>query len=210
MSRLLPLLALALACGGRPDRERLLDPSLASDVAPRTFRVRFDTTQGAFLVDVYRDWAPHGADRFYNLVKMGYFTDCAFFRVLPELVQVGWHGDPRVNAVWSAAAARLPAERPAQSNRRGFVALHAHTSDGRTTQVVIHKADNLSYDRTLAPFGQVVGDGMAVVDRLFGGYGDCTPHGSGPAQSRLLFEGNAYLRREFPDLDYVRRVSVVE
>jgi peptidyl-prolyl cis-trans isomerase A (cyclophilin A) len=207
--RLLVLLALALACDGW-GRSPLLHPSRASGFAPSTFRVRFETTQGAFLVDVYRAWSPHGADRFYSLVKIGYFTDCAIYRVLPQFAQFGWHKDPKVNAAWSRATVRLPAEPPSQSNRRGFVAFQSDTSDGRTTQVLIHKTDNLSYDRTLVPFGQVVGDGMAIVDRLYGGYGDCTPHGGGPAQSRMLFEGNGYLKREFPRLDYIKRATIVE
>jgi peptidyl-prolyl cis-trans isomerase A (cyclophilin A) len=207
MRRLVPLIALLLGCGpGRDDA--LFHPDLAQQSPPMTFRVRFETTKGDFLVDVYRDWSPLGARRFYNLVRIGFYKDCAFFRVVPSRAQFGYHGNPKVNAAWRSAF--LPAEQPKQSNRRGFVAFDQGPSPGsRTTQVFINRLDNTDLDAAFPPIGQVV-EGMDVIDRLFGGYGEGAPRGSGPAPSRIDYEGNKYLKREFADLDYIRRASIVE
>lgn len=209
MRRLLPLLALLLACG-RPDRKALLDPRLAREAAPATFRVRFVTTKGEFLVDVYRDWAPRGVDRFWNLVRIGYYDGCAFFRVTSQFAQFGLTGDKAVNLAWHEAF--LPADEPKQSNRRGFVsfAQAGGSPEKRSTQVFLNRVDNTYLDRQFAPFGQVVGRGMDVVDALYAGYGDGAPHGPGPGQGRILYEGNAYLKADFPKLDYIKRASVVE
>jgi peptidyl-prolyl cis-trans isomerase A (cyclophilin A) len=209
--RLLPLLALLpLSCGRDPASRGnpLLDPSLVRGEPPETFRVRFETTKGTFVVDVYRDWAPHGAKRFYNLVKIGYYDGCAFFRVLPFCAQFGIHGDPKVSAAWNEAF--LPADRPKQSNRRGFVSFAQRGSpDMRTTQLFVNRTDNTFLDRDFPPIGQVV-EGLDVVDALYDRYGEGAPKGVGPAQQRILYEGEAYLKREFPELDYIRRASVIE
>jgi peptidyl-prolyl cis-trans isomerase A (cyclophilin A) len=211
MRRLLPLVvlvALPAACN-RPDRKALLDPAHASEPAPAMFRVRFATTRGEFLVDVYRDWAPRGAERFWNLVRIGFFDGCALFRVTPELAQFGLTGDKAVNLAWREAF--LPADPPRQSNRRGFVsfAQAGGSADKRSTQVFVNRVDNTHLDRQFAPFGQVV-RGMEVVDALYAGYGDGAPDGPGPGQGRILYEGNAYLRAEFPKLDYIKRATIVD
>jgi peptidyl-prolyl cis-trans isomerase A (cyclophilin A) len=210
MRRLLPLLVLLLACGKMADRKALLDPKLARGKAPETFRVKFVTTKGEFLVDVYRDWAPHGVDRFWNLVRIGYYDDCAFFRVTPQFAQFGLTGKKAVNLAWNEAY--LPADLPKQSNRRGYVsfAQAGGSAERRTTQVFVNRIDNTYLDRQFAPFGQIVGRGMDVVDMLYAGYGDGAPHGPGPGQGRILYEGDAYLKAEFGKLDYIKRASIVD
>lgn len=207
------LLGLLAACGGSqepfdPDKA-LRDPSLATLGAPRNFRVRFETTKGSFVVEVHRQWAPHGADRFYNLVRMNYFTDVAFFRVVKGfMVQFGMHGDPEINRTWHRAFIRPDPTR--ESNRRGRITFAQAGSTGtRAVQLFINYAHNAHLDRDFAPFGEVI-DGMDIVNSLYAEYGDQAPGGTGPAPSRIHLDGNAYLRKEFPKLDYIRRAVLVE
>jgi cyclophilin family peptidyl-prolyl cis-trans isomerase len=187
----------------------LLDPGQAAERAPETFKVRFATTKGSFVVQAHRSWAPHGADRFYNLVKIGYLDDVAFFRVIEGfMVQFGIHGDPAVNENWREA--RIPDDEVKQSNRRGRITFATAGPDTRTTQLFINFKDNTGLDRQgFAPFGEVI-EGMAVVDSLYSGYGEGAPSGKGPRQDRAQFEGNAYLKREFPKLDYVKKANLTE
>jgi peptidyl-prolyl cis-trans isomerase A (cyclophilin A) len=181
----------------------LRDPSRATEKAPDRFLVRFETTKGPFVVEVTRAWAPRGADRFYNLVKAGYYDDVAFFRVISDfMVQFGIHGDPRVSAVWREA--RIPDDPVTQSNTRGTVTYATAGPDTRTTQMFINFKDNSFLDsQGFAPFGRVV-EGMAVVDSLYAGYGEGGPRGRGPDQGRAQAEGNAYIRGSFPKLDFVK------
>jgi peptidyl-prolyl cis-trans isomerase A (cyclophilin A) len=185
----------------------LLDPSRATERAPARFRVRFATTKGPFVVEVTREWAPRGADRFYNLVRAGYYDDVAFFRVIEGfMVQFGINGDPRVNAAWRAA--RIPDDPVTQSNRRGMVTYAMAGPDTRTTQLFINFRDNPGLDgQGFAPFGRVV-EGLAVVDSLYSGYGEGAPRGTGPDQGRAQSEGNAYLRQAFPRMDFVKTARV--
>jgi peptidyl-prolyl cis-trans isomerase A (cyclophilin A) len=187
----------------------LLDPSLATEQAPDTFRVRFETTKGPFVVEVTRAWAPRGADRFYNLVKAGFYDDVAFFRVIPGfMVQFGINGDPRVNAAWYAA--RIPDDPVTRSNTRGMVTYAMAGPDTRTTQLFVNFKDNAFLDsQGFPPFGRVV-EGMAVVDSLYSGYGEGAPQGMGPDQGRAQQEGNAYLRASFPRLDFVKAARLVK
>jgi peptidyl-prolyl cis-trans isomerase A (cyclophilin A) len=176
--------------------------------APGTFRARFETTKGDFVIEVQRDWAPLGADRFYNLVRSGYFDGVRFFRVISGfMAQFGIHGDPQVAAVWRD---REIADDPVrQSNTRGMVSFATRGANTRTTQFFINYGDNSRLDGAgFAPFGRVV-EGMDVVDGLYAEYGEGAPGGLGPDQGRIQGEGNAYLEREFPKLDYVRRAAVV-
>jgi len=186
----------------------LLDPSRATERAPDRFRVRFETTKGPFVVEVTRAWAPRGADRFYNLVRAGYYDDVAFFRVIQGfMVQFGINGDPRVNTAWQA---RIPDDPVTQSNRRGMVTYAMAGPDTRTTQLFINFRDNKGLDgQGFAPFGGVV-EGLAVVDSLYSGYGEGAPRGMGPDQGRAQAEGNAYLRRSFPKMDFVKTARVVK
>lgn len=207
-------LAAAIACGGESDRsaapagDALLNPEALNEMAPDVFRARFETSKGSFVVEVQRAWAPHGADRFYNLVKNGYYDGTRFFRVLDGFVaQFGIHGDPKVAAVWRDR--RIPDDPAVQSNTRGFVTYAMAGPNTRTTQVFINYGDNSRLDGMgFAPFGRVV-EGMEVVDVLYSDYAEGAPRGSGPNQARIQAEGNAYLDREFPKLDYVERATIV-
>lgn len=187
----------------------LLNPSLATEQAPEEFKAKFTTTKGDFVISVKRSWAPQGADRFYNLVKIGYFTDVAFFRNIGGfMVQFGINGDPAVNEVWRTA--RIPDDPVTQSNQRGMVTFATAGPNTRTTQIFINFGDNSSLDRQgFAPFG-VVSEGMEVVDSLYNGYGEGAPRGRGPSQGRIQAEGNSYLRANFPNLDYIQSASIIE
>jgi cyclophilin family peptidyl-prolyl cis-trans isomerase len=199
------LALLASACG----RERPVAGSAApADAAPATYRARFETSAGTFVIEVHRDWAPHGADRFYELVKGRYYDGQRFFRVLSGfMAQFGIHGDPKISAAWRERS--IPDDPVVQSNTRGMVTFATAGPNTRTTQIFINYANNASLDgQGFAPFGRVV-EGMEVVDRLFAGYGEGAPRGQGPDQGRIQAEGNAYLKRAFPKLDYVKQATIV-
>jgi peptidyl-prolyl cis-trans isomerase A (cyclophilin A) len=186
-----------------------LDPAKATEKAPDTFKARFTTTKGPFVIEVHREWAPGGADRFYNLVKIGYFNDTRFFRAVEGfMVQFGLHGLPEVNTAWRAA--KIPDDKPTQSNKRGFVSFAMAGPGSRTTQVFINYSDsNARLDGMgFAPFGQVT-QGMEIVDSLYKGYGEGAPGGRGPNQGRIQSEGNVYLDRDFPELDRVKVAEIV-
>jgi peptidyl-prolyl cis-trans isomerase A (cyclophilin A) len=188
----------------------LLAPARATEKAPAVFKARFNTTKGDFVVEAHRDWAPQGADRFYNLVKMGYFTDAAFFRAIEGfMVQFGLHGAPEINARWREA--RIPDDAAAgQSNRRGYVTFATAGPNTRTTQLFINYGDNGNLDGMgFTPFGKVV-EGMDTVDKLYKGYGEGAPSGMGPNQGRIQMEGNAYLKRDFPMLDYIQSARIAD
>jgi cyclophilin family peptidyl-prolyl cis-trans isomerase len=189
-------------------RKSLLNPAALKETAPATYNVKFDTSAGEFIVKVTRDWAPNGADRFYNLVKNGYYDDVRFFRAIAGfMVQFGINGDPAVNNAWRNA--RIAPDPVKQSNKKGLItyAMGA-TPDTRTTQVFINFQNNASLDKMgFAPFGEVV-KGIEVVDKLYTGYGEGAPRGSGPEQGRLQMEGNTYLKKDFPKLDYVKKATI--
>lgn len=176
--------------------------------APDEFTVRLDTTKGPILIDVHRAWAPYGADRFYTLVREGYFQDVAFFRVIDGfMAQAGIHGDPAVNTRWRDR--RIPDDPRVQSNTPGMVSYAMAGPGTRTTQFFINLVDNSRLDSMgFAPFGRV--RDMSTVERLHDGYGESMPQGRGPVQGRIQQEGNAYLRQDFPELDYIRSASIVE
>ena len=177
--------------------------------APGVFPVRFETTRGGFTIEAHRDWAPCGADRFYNLARAGFFDDSRFYRVVPGYIaQFGIAGEPEVARVWRDE--RIADDAPRQSNRRGTVA-YAMTGPGaRTTQIYINLKDNTQLDaQGFAPFG-VVSQGWDVVERLYGGYGETSGGGMRAGRQGPLFEGgNAYLDREFPKLDRLRKAQVM-
>jgi cyclophilin family peptidyl-prolyl cis-trans isomerase len=187
----------------------LLDPPHATEQAPDRFRVRLETTKGPFVIEVTRAWAPRGADRFYNLVRVGYYDDVAFFRVIENfMVQFGINGDPAVNAAWRQA--RITDDPVTQSNKRGMVTYAMAGPDTRTTQLFINFRDNAGLDgQGFAPFGRVV-EGLSVVDSLYAGYGEGAPSGMGPEQGRAQGEGNAYLKGRFPKLDFVKTARIVK
>jgi peptidyl-prolyl cis-trans isomerase A (cyclophilin A) len=175
--------------------------------APATYKVKFDTSKGAFVVQVTRAWAPQGADRFYNLVKSGFYDNVRFFRVISGfMVQFGISGDPAVMAGWREQP--IKDDPVAQSNKRGFITFAMAGPNTRTSQVFINFNDNTRLDASgFAPFGQVV-SGMDVVDKLNAEYGEGAPSGRGPDQSRMQREGNAYLTKEFSRLDFVKKATI--
>jgi peptidyl-prolyl cis-trans isomerase A (cyclophilin A) len=186
-----------------------LDPALATAKAPDVFRARFATSKGDFVIEVHRSWAPNGADRFFNLVKMGFFDDTRFFRVIERfMVQYGIPGDPQVSAKWRDA--HIPDDPVTQSNARGYVTFaQTGAPNSRTTQVFVDYGDNTRLDASgFAPFGKVV-QGMDVVDSLYKGYGEGAPEGGGPSQGRIQTEGNAYLDQEFPKLDRILATQIL-
>ena len=183
-------------------------PEQAVEKAPATYKARFKTTKGDFVVEVTRDWSPNGADRIYNLVKLGYFTDIAFFRVLDGFVaQGGIHGDPSMSARWRNA--RFPDDASTgHSNARGTMVFATAGPNTRTTQFFVNFKDNGMLDSMgFTPFGKVVA-GMDVVDKLNKEYGEGAPRGAGPDQGRIQSEGNAYLKKDFPRLDYIKTAAL--
>jgi peptidyl-prolyl cis-trans isomerase A (cyclophilin A) len=189
-------------------RKALMNPAGLKAQAPATYKVKFDTSVGPFVVQVTRDWAPNGADRFFNLVKNGFYDDARFFRAIPNfMVQFGIHADPAVSAVWRNA--QIPPDPVKQSNKRGYLTYAMGASPAtRTTQVFINFRDNTNLDGLgFAPIGQVT-EGMDVVDKISTVYGEGGPKGKGPEQGRLQAEGNAYLVKNFPKLDYIKTATV--
>lgn len=209
-------LAFALVLCSCATRDRTNDasgtterPGVATETpAPPVFRTHFETSAGVFEIEVHREWAPRGADRFYHLVQSGYYDGIRFFRVLAGfMAQFGISGDPKVAAAWRER--RLPDDPVRQSNTRGMVSFATAGPNTRTTQAFINYGDNSALDGMgFAPFGRVV-EGMDVVDRLYADYGEGAPRGRGPDQGRIQAEGNAYLERDFPQLDYVIRATII-
>jgi peptidyl-prolyl cis-trans isomerase A (cyclophilin A) len=189
--------------GANINREKLMNPAQLTETAPDTFQVKFDTSKGEFIVEVTRDWAPNGADRFYNLVKNGYYNDCRFFRVVENfMVQFGINGDPQINSVINRA--RIKDDPRKQSNTRGFITYAMAGPDTRTTQLFINYANNSFLDNQgFSPFGRVT-SGMDVVDAINNKYGET------PNQQLVQTQGNAYLKKEFPNLDYIKTATIIE
>jgi peptidyl-prolyl cis-trans isomerase A (cyclophilin A) len=177
--------------------------------ALQRFDVRLDTTKGAIVIAVHRDWAPNGADRFHELVTTGYFDDSRFFRVVKgQWAQFGINGDPQVASAWRER--RIPDDPRQQSNTRGRVAFAFAVPNGRTTQIYISLRDNSYQDEQgFVPFGEVVA-GMEVADALDSEYGETSGGGIRAGKQQALFDGgNAYLDREFPRLDRLLHARVM-
>lgn len=199
-------LALSAGCGGAPEKK----PQQASrnEPVPDTYRVRFETSKGGFVVEVVKAWAPNGAERFYRLVRNGFYDDARFFRVVRDfVVQFGIHGNPRIEELWrNMTMADDPVK---QSNLRGMVTYAMSGPNTRTTQVFINLKDNKRLDKSgFAPFGKVV-EGMEVVEQFYKFYGEGPPRGEGPDQNLIERQGNAYLESKFPRLDYIRRARIL-
>ena len=180
------------------------NPAALNEQAPATYRARFETSQGVFVIEAHRDWAPNAADRFYNLVKNGFYDNARFFRVLSGfMAQFGLNGDPDIQRAWTYAG--LPDEPTKQSNTRGFVSFARESSpNSRYTMVFINYKDNSYLDADgFAPFGQVV-SGMEIVEKLYSGYG----RQNVPDQRRIKSEGNAYLTAEYPKLDFIKTARI--
>jgi peptidyl-prolyl cis-trans isomerase A (cyclophilin A) len=181
----------------------LLRPSTLKARAPEVYKVKLTTTKGDVIIQVNRAWAPIGADRFYNLVRSGFFKDAAFFRTIPNfMTQFGIPARPDVAKAWEQA--NLIDDRVTQSNKRGMVTFaKTGAPNSRSTQIFINFGDNVFLDaQGFAPFGQVI-QGMDIVDKFFSGYGDA------PDQGRITAQGKAYLDRSFPNLDRIVNAVVM-
>ncbi len=198
-----------LVWAGSASAGDLSKPATLNQQAPGVYKAKFDTSKGTFVVEVNRDWAPNGADRFYNLVSNGFYDNARFFRVIDGfMVQFGISGDPNLSAVWRNA--NIKDDPVKQSNARGTVTFATAGPNTRTTQVFINFGDNAGLDRQgFSPFGKVV-SGMEVVDSLYNGYGEGAPNGNGPDQGGIQQYGNAYLQKSFPKLDYIEKATIVE
>ena len=196
------LLAAGITAVAAP--EKLMNPEALNAKAPDVFKAKFETTAGSFVVEVHREWAPNGADRFYNLVKNGYYDGVKFFRVVPDfMVQFGISGDPSIAMKWLNS--NIQDDPVKQSNKRSFIT-YAQTSspNSRSVQVFINFKDNAFLDaQRFAPFGKVV-EGMDIVDKLYGGYGEATTK----LQGQIAKEGNAFLEKDFPKLDGIKKATI--
>jgi homoserine O-acetyltransferase/O-succinyltransferase len=212
------LLIAAAACfgGGRSESADPPTPALLlqpddprwQERAPEQYRAVFETNRGNFVIEVTRSLAPLGADRFYNLVRHGYYDGVRFHRSVENFVQFGLHGDPAVNRIWKERY--IPDDRTQGSNLRGTIAFAMVTPDKRSTQVYINRVDFLRNDNQgFSIFGRVV-SGMEVVDSLYSGYGERSGGGLRAGRQAIVEEGgNDYLRREYPLLDYIVRARIV-
>ena len=197
----LPCVAAGAAQAPR-SKPALTDVAAFNETAPDIYRALFVTSAGSFAVRVTRAWSPHAADRFYNLVKNGFYDECRFFRVVPKfMAQFGIHGDPAVSAAWKDAM--LPAERARVSNTRGRLTFaQGVLASSRTTQVFISYGDNSRLDKDgFAPFGEVVSS-MLIVERIYSEYGE------GPEQSAIQAGGNLFLNQYLPRLTYITSAIV--
>lgn len=185
-------------------------PAVDVGDVPATFQVKFETTQGDFVIEAHRDWSPHGAARFYELVKAGFYDDCRFFRVIPGfMVQWGIHGDPKVMDKWRDA--NIPDDRPTgtnrQSNTRGMVTFaKSGLPNSRSTQIFANYVNNSRLDPDgFTPFGRVL-SGMEVLESLNSKYGE----EASAQQGRIQQQGNAFLDKAFPGLDSIKKASLLE
>lgn len=193
----------AFPAEGAAQAPSLKNPASLKEQAPANYKVRVETSVGPFVIEVTRAWAPLGADRFYNLVKNGFYDEARFFRVLPGfMAQIGMNGDPAIQKVWGAA--RFTDDPVKASNKRGFVTFaKTGAPNSRSTQFFINFADNSRLDKDgFAPFGEVI-EGIAVVDKLHS-YGSSNV----PDQGRITNEGNLYLAKEYPKLDYIKKATI--
>ena len=206
MNRVLTALALAttlVAPSVAAAQPSLKNPASLTEKAPATYKVKLDTTAGPVVIEVHRDWAPLGADRFYNLVKHGFYDGVRFFRVIPGfMAQGGMSGDPAIQKLWGRN--NINDDPVKQSNKRGFVTFAKTAApNSRSTQIFINYADNSSLDsQGFAPFGQVV-SGMEAVDK-FESYG----RNNVPDQGMITAEGEAYLKKDYPKLTVIKKATI--
>jgi peptidyl-prolyl cis-trans isomerase A (cyclophilin A) len=207
-------LAVALACAAligcgspEPAKKEAAAPKKA-EKAPDVYQVNLDTSKGPVVIEVRREWAPIGADHFYNLVQTGFFDNARFFRVVRNfVVQFGIAANPETNRLWSNL--NLKDDPVTQPNSRGMVTYATRGPNSRSTQLFINLRDNRqSLDsQGFAPFGRVT-QGMDVVDSFYNSYGDMPPGGQGPDPSQIQLQGNGYLESRFPRLDYIKKATI--
>jgi len=200
------IVALAACNHSQSRTASLINPSPAELAAPApdSFKVRFETSKGYFIVMAHRDWSPLGTDRFYFLVNNGFYDGARFFRTLPNfVVQFGLNGDPNVSKAWETRT--IKDEPVKQSNQAGFITYAKGGPDSRTTQIFINKVDNSRLDAMgFSPFAKII-DGMHVVEQFYGGYANNVPD-----QGKIRTQGNGYLDREYPKLDSIVKARVVK
>ena len=213
-------LLLLLGCGHAPagggfNQEALMDPKneAMSQQAPDKFKAEFITSEGSFVIEVNRKWAPLGADRFYNLVFNGFYDEARFFRVVPNFIaQFGLHADPAINAKWTSHPQINPnwkdvvlQDDPVQvKNTRGTLSFAAAGPNTRTTQVFINFQDNTHLDGMgFAAFGQIA-EGLEVIDAINPQYGQT------PTQGKIMQEGNQYLEAYYPELTYIKTARIID
>ena len=191
------------ACSNNAPTTETAKPPAKSEPAPSEFKVKFDTSKGEFIVEVHRDWAPHGADRFHELVKSGFYDDARFFRVVKNfVVQWGIHKDPKVSELWRQLD--IPDDPVKESNRRAYLTYAMAGPNTRTTQVFINLRSNASLDsQGFAPFGKVT-EGMDVVDSFYAGYAE------DPQQNMIQSQGNEYLTNHYPRMDYIKTARIAQ
>lgn len=183
-------------------RGSLSNPASLKETAPETYKVKVTTSKGDFVLQVNRSWSPLGADRFYNLVRAGFFTDAYFFRIVKGFVtQFGIHSNPAISKAWRAA--NIPDDPVRESNKRGTLSFATAGPNTRTTQIFINLVDNARLDSMgFSPFAQVV-EGMDVVDKLYDGYGEA------PDQGMIQEQGGAYLKKNFPLMDNIKAAVIL-
>jgi peptidyl-prolyl cis-trans isomerase A (cyclophilin A) len=182
----------------------LADPALLKAQAPESFKAKFETTKGSFTIEVTRAWSPNGADRFYNLVKNGFFDGVKFFRVVPNfVVQFGIHGDPALATKWLKS--NIQDDPVKESNGRGYVTFaKSGAPNSRSSQIFINLQDNARLDAMgFSPFGRIV-EGQEIVDALYGGYGESVTS----LQGEIASKGNAFLEQKFPLLDAIKKATL--
>ena len=193
-------------------QKKVLDPKATemNQKAPDVFWAQFETSKGNFVIEVDRAWAPLGADRFYNLVRNGFYDEVRFFRVIAGfMAQFGLSGDPKIGELFREA--KIKDDKVVKSNTRGNVTFAMGGPNTRTTQLFISLVNNARLDKDgFSPFGKVIHGGMKVVDKLHAGYGEGAPRGNGPSQGRVQTEGNEYLNKDFPKLDHVKKATILK
>ena len=200
------------SCGGdnapAPKKAASEKSPPASAAMPDVWSALFDTSQGSFIVEVHKDWAPKGAERFWRLVNLGFFNDTRFYRVRPGFIaQFGLSGDPQTQSMLNAVA--IDDDPPKKKNVKGTIAFAQAGPRSRRTQVFVNLKDNPVLDlSSFAPFGEIK-EGYEVFAKLCSGYGEWEPPGRGPNPNRIQTEGNAYLDARFPKLDRIIRAKVI-
>jgi peptidyl-prolyl cis-trans isomerase A (cyclophilin A) len=207
----LAIACLLAGCSTEEKQEKPSGPAAKKlDKAPEQFHVKLDTTKGDVIIEATREWAPRGADRFYELVTSGFFDGSRFFRVRPKFaVQFGISKDPKMNELWHQL--QMPDDPVKQSNKRGFISFAKRGPSTRTTQVFINLRDNGNLDsQGFSPFARVV-EGLDNIENLYSAYGEVAPlGGGGPDPAKLQMMGDEYAQRSFPRLDTINSAKVID